>query len=157
MADNRSPEKRSSTMRAVRGKDTSPEWTVRRLLHRLGYRYRLHARNLPGSPDIAFPARRKAIFVHGCFWHAHGCSIGQPPKSRLDYWLPKLERNRERDSRKDAALMALGWKTLTVWQCETRDSDALAASLRAFLGAPQNSDRHGIRNRLSKNEAARAE
>ena len=124
-------------MRAVRGKDTSPEWTVRRLLHGMGYRYRLHARDLPGRPDIVFPRKRKAIFVHGCFWHAHGCPIGQPPKSRQDYWLPKLDRNRERDIEKEAALAALGWKVLTVWQCETRDNDELASAaerLQEYLG-----------------------
>ena len=133
MADTRTRAQRRRIMRAVRSRDTGPEWVVRRLLHGLGYRYRLHRRDLPGSPDLVFPARRKAIFVHGCFWHAHGCRGGRPPKSRPDYWLPKLERNRARDAEKRALLEALGWRILVVWQCETRDVGALSANLRAFL------------------------
>ena len=120
-------------MQAVRDKNTGPEWVVRRLLHGLGYRYRLHRRDLPGTPDLVFPSRRKAILVHGCFWHAHGCRYGRAPKSRLDYWLPKLERNKERDAEKQARLEALRWRVLTVWQCETRDVDALTVKLCAFL------------------------
>ena len=85
-------------------KDTEPEWAVRRLLHGLGYRYRLHRKDLPGKPDLVFPSRRKAIFVHGCFWHSHGCRYGRPPKSRLEYWLPKLKRNMKRDANKRAEL-----------------------------------------------------
>ena len=133
MADTRTPEQRRRIMQAVRCKDTKPERIVRRLLHGLGYRYRLHRSDLPGKPDLVFPGRRKAIFVHGCFWHAHGCRRGQPPKSRLDYWLPKLERNRERDAEKRASLESLSWSVLTVWQCETGDPDALAVRLCAFL------------------------
>lgn len=133
MADTRTPEQRRRIMQAVRSKDTKPERVVRRLLHGLGYRYRLHRSDLPGKPDLVFPGRRKAIFVHGCFWHAHGCRHGQPPKSRLDYWLPKLERNRERDAEKLAILESLHWSVLTVWQCEIGDSDALTARLCAFL------------------------
>jgi DNA mismatch endonuclease (patch repair protein) len=106
---------------------------VRRLLHGLGYRFRLHAKHLPGTPDIVFPSRRKAIFVHGCFWHAHGCPIGRPPKSRLDYWLPKLEANGRRDSAKLAELEAIGWAAFTVWQCQTKKLDELAAVLADFL------------------------
>lgn len=133
MADTRTREQRRRIMTAVRGKDTGPEWAVRRLLHGLGYRYRLHRKDLPGKPDLVFPARRKVIFVHGCFWHAHGCRHGRPPKSRLDYWLPKLERNRRRDAEKRAGLEALGWRVAIAWQCELRDRDALTARLRAFL------------------------
>ena len=133
MADTRTPEQRRRIMQAVRCKDTKPERIVRRLLHGLGYRYRLHRSDLPGKPDLVFPGRKKAIFVHGCFWHAHGCRHGQPPKSRLDYWLPKLERNRERDAEKRASLESLSWSVLTVWQCEIGDSDALAVRLCAFL------------------------
>lgn len=133
MADTRTRAQRRRIMRAVRGKDTSPEWAVRRLLHGLGYRYRLHRKDLPGKPDIVFPGRRKVVFVHGCFWHAHGCRIGRPPKSRLEYWLPKLEANKRRDAEKLAGLEALGWRALTVWQCEIADRDTLAARLRAFL------------------------
>jgi len=133
MADTRTKEQRRRIMQAVRGKDTGPEWTVRRLLHVLGYRYRLHRKDLPGKPDLVFPSRKKTIFVHGCFWHAHGCRYGQPPKSRLDYWLPKLERNKERDAEQVAQLETLGWKVLTVWQCETKDTETLTAKLTAFL------------------------
>jgi DNA mismatch endonuclease, patch repair protein len=133
MADNRTTQQRSQTMQAVHGKDTLPEWIVRRLIHREGYRYRLHPAKLPGKPDIVFPRLRKAIFVHGCFWHAHGCQYGQPPKSRLEYWLPKLEANRARDEAKEAQLRALGWSVLIVWQCETREPDALLPKLLRFL------------------------
>lgn len=133
MVDNRTPEQRRATMQAVRGKNTGPEWTVRRLLHRLGYRFRLHRKDLPGTPDIVFPSRRLALFVHGCFWHGHGCHIGQLPKSRLDYWKPKIEANAERDRRKQAALAADGWRVAVVWQCELADMDALTARLRCLL------------------------
>lgn len=131
--DTRSPEQRSRIMASVRTANTGPEWTVRRLLHASGYRYRLHSRSLPGKPDIVFSAKRKAIFVHGCFWHSHDCSKGRPPKSRLDYWEPKLQANRARDARNLAELEALGWQTLTVWQCETKDSDTLLKQLTEFL------------------------
>ena len=133
MADTRTKEQRRRIMRSVGVEDTGPEWAVRRLLHGFGYRYRLHRKDLPGRPDLVFPGRRKAIFVHGCFWHAHGCRYGRPPKSRLDYWLPKLERNRQRDAEKHTALEALRWRVLVVWQCEIRDLDTLAAKLCAFL------------------------
>ena len=133
MADNRTDSQRTETMRAVRGKDTQPEWFVRRLLHGQGYRYRLHDTRLPGKPDLVFASRRKAVFVHGCFWHAHGCRYGQPPKSKLDFWLPKLAANRRRDARQRAQLRALGWSVLTVWQCETRRPESLERKLRRFL------------------------
>lgn len=133
VVDTRTKGQRRRIMQAVRGKDTGPEWTVRRLLHGLGYRYRLHRRDLPGKPDLVFPARKKVIFVHGCYWHAHGCRYGRPPKSRLDYWLPKLEENKRRDAGRLRQLEALGWKVLIVWQCETRDMEALAPKLRTFL------------------------
>ena len=124
-------------MQAVKSKDTKPEMLVRRCLHAMGYRYRLHREDLPGKPDIVFVGRKKAIFVHGCFWHAHNCRHGRPPKSRLDYWLPKLEKNKTRDTEKHIRLEALGWQVLTVWQCEIKDLDALTASLCAFLkGGP---------------------
>ena len=122
-------------MQAVKSMDTKPEMTVRRCLHAMGYRYRLHPKELPGKPDIVFYGRKQAIFVHGCFWHAHGCRYGQPPKSRLDYWLPKLEENKKRDIEKRTRLEALGWEVLTIWQCEIKDLDALTASLCDFLEA----------------------
>lgn len=121
-------------MQAVKGKDTKPEMTVRRMLHGMGYRYRLHRKDLPGKPDIVFGPRKKAIFVHGCFWHHHGCSKGQFPKSRLDYWKPKLEENVERDRTKMEQLESLGWKVLVVWQCEIADTEGLSKRLRDFVG-----------------------
>lgn len=134
MTDRLDPSSRRRLMQAVRGKDTAPEIAVRSLLHRMGYRFRLHRKDLPGTPDIVLPGRKAAIFVHGCFWHGHGCRIGRLPKSKLDYWQPKIEANRERDARKAAALETLGWRVLTVWQCEIKDQPALEARLWTFLG-----------------------
>jgi DNA mismatch endonuclease (patch repair protein) len=128
---------RSRIMRAVGVRNTKPELAVRSILHRLGYRFRLHRKDLPGKPDIVFPSRRKAVFVHGCFWHGHGCSKGQAPKSRPEYWGPKLDANRARDERSLAALKVLGWKTLVVWQCDLSDSDKLARRLEGFVGGRQ--------------------
>jgi DNA mismatch endonuclease (patch repair protein) len=133
MVDNRSTESRSALMSRVGSKDTAPEMTVRRLLHAMGYRFRLHRRDLPGTPDIVFPRHRKAIFVHGCFWHAHGCRIGKPPKSRPEYWGPKLARNLARDAEKETALKAAGWQVLTLWQCEVKEWEALGERLKTFL------------------------
>lgn len=137
MPDTRSPEQRRRIMQAVKGKNTKPEWIVRRLLHRIGYRYRLHVKNLPGRPDIVFSRRKKAIFVHGCFWHAHGCRIGRPPKTRTAYWLPKLDENNRRDTSKQEQLRARGWSILVVWQCETKDLASLEFRLKEFLGHPR--------------------
>jgi DNA mismatch endonuclease (patch repair protein) len=125
---------RSALMAKIRGKNTGPELIVRRLLHRGGYRYRLHRRDLPGCPDIVFPARRKVVFVHGCFWHGHaGCAKAMIPKTRREYWLDKIERNKERDAFNSSKLNAAGWETLTVWQCELRDMPRLGERLIAFL------------------------
>ena len=135
MADNRTAQQRSETMRAVRSQDTQPEWFVRRLLHGLGYRYRLHDPSLPGKPDLVFAKRRKIVFVHGCFWHSHGCRYGQAPKSKLDYWLPKLAANKQRDREKACQLRSLGWSVITVWQCEIRYPERLTRRLQRFLGA----------------------
>lgn len=120
-------------MQAVKRSNTEPELIVRSLLHRLGYRFRLHSKVLPGSPDIVFPGRRKALFVHGCFWHGHECPKGRLPKSRLDYWGPKMAANRARDQGAERSLAALGWKSLVVWQCELHEPDALASRLHRFL------------------------
>ena len=148
MADTRTPEQRRRIMQSVGTANTGPELTVRRMLHRLGYRYRLHLKALPGRPDIVLPGRRRAIFVHGCFWHGHGCEKGRAPKSKLDYWGPKLDANRERDSRKEAELRALGWQVETVWQCEIADHNALKSKLIAYLGPPGKSDRQLARSRV---------
>ncbi len=128
------PTQRSERMSRVRHKDTKPEMVVRRLTHSLGYRYRLHRRDLPGQPDVVFPSRRKIILVHGCFWHQHGCPIYRYPKSRLEFWAPKLERNVRRDRENQARLRELGWEIL-VWECQAKrkDTSDLAAQLQAFL------------------------
>ena len=133
MADTRTPEQRSRIMAAVRSKHTSPEMTVRRWLFARGYRYRLHRKDLAGRPDRVLPSRRVVIFVHGCFWHGHGCAKGKLPKSRLEFWSDKIRRNRERDAKAAIALQAMRWRVLTIWQCETRDSDRLAESILSFL------------------------
>lgn len=123
-------------MAKVRGRNTGPEMIVRRLLHRLGYRYRLHVQGLPGSPDIVLPARRKIVFVHGCFWHSHpGCNRASRPNSNAEFWSKKLEANRERDLRQLDALRELGWEVLVIWQCELRDKAALELVLTGFLGS----------------------
>src|SRR5471030_3245696 len=127
-------EDRSRIMRAVRSKNTLPELTVRRLVHGLGYRFRLHRKDLAGKPDLVFPSRRKVIFVHGCFWHQHSCREGRIPGSNPEYWVPKLKRNVERDASARAELQAAGWKTLTIWECQTAGSAALGRVLREFLG-----------------------
>ena len=129
-------ETRSEIMRAVRSKDTKPEMVVRRLVHGMGYRYRLHRKDLPGKPDLVFPARRKVIFVNGCFWHGHDCTRGsRQPKDNADYWLAKITRNVERDRTSIAILQAAGWQVQTIWECETKvgDREALASRLDYFL------------------------
>lgn len=133
MADRLTPAQRSANMARIRAKDTKPELLVRRMVHGLGYRYRLHRRDLPGTPDLVFTPRRKVIFVHGCFWHLHSCPAGRIPATRRAYWEPKLRRNAARDAAHAAALEAAGWQVLTVWECETGDRDALRARLQAFL------------------------
>jgi len=133
MADTRTPEQRRRIMQSVGTRDTGPELIVRRIVYGLGHRYRLNVKGLPGRPDIVFPGRMKAIFVHGCFWHGHGCHKGRAPKSRLDYWKPKLKTNKKRDAAQLLALKVLGWSVLTVWQCETTDPKALSSRLSAFL------------------------
>lgn len=133
MADIFTKNQRRRIMQAVGNKDTDIEWAVRRLVFSLGYRYRLHRKDLPGTPDLVFPSRRKVIFVHGCFWHAHDCSYGRTPKSRRDYWLPKLERNKQRDAENLAKLEALNWGALIVWQCELRKLSILTEKIQAFL------------------------
>jgi DNA mismatch endonuclease (patch repair protein) len=125
---------RSANMRAIRSKDMQPELNVRSLAHKLGYRFRLHRKDLPGKPDLVFPARRKVIFVHGCFWHAHNCTVAHTPQSNLGYWLPKLERNTARDTRNIESLGALGWKVLVIWECEASDARKLKKIVHLFLG-----------------------
>ena len=120
----------------MRSKGSRPEMAVRRLLFSLGYRYRLHRKDLPGCPDIVFGKRRKVIFVHGCFWHRHqGCALARLPKSRLDFWIPKLEGNRTRDETNRGRLEDQGWQVLTVWECELGDAERLVGVMRRFLDA----------------------
>jgi DNA mismatch endonuclease (patch repair protein) len=125
---------RSANMRAIRSKDMLPEMKVRRLAHRLGYRFRLHRKDLPGTPDLVFSSRRKVIFVHGCFWHSHDCKAAHIPKSNQAYWLPKLERNKVRDARNIDGLRAGGWESLVIWECDTSDESSVIKRLRRFLG-----------------------
>jgi DNA mismatch endonuclease (patch repair protein) len=123
-------------MARVRSRDTKPELMVRRMLHAMGYRYRLHAKDLPGKPDIVFRGRRKAILVQGCFWHRHAdqdCPLARMPKSRLEFWGPKLEANRQRDIANVERLEALGWEVLLVWECELRDREQVGNALRRFI------------------------
>jgi DNA mismatch endonuclease (patch repair protein) len=127
-------EKRSAVMARVKSKDTSPEKAVRRILTRLGARYRLHRKDLPGSPDIVLPGRKLAIFVHGCFWHGHDCARGaRVPKANRDYWLAKVARNTARDEKAAAALGAEGWAVETIWECELKDEAGLADRLAKRL------------------------
>jgi DNA mismatch endonuclease (patch repair protein) len=129
-----SAEQRSRIMRAVKSQNTAPEKIVRSLLHNLGFRYRLHRKDLPGKPDIVFPGRSKVIFVHGCFWHGHACRRGaRTPKNNADYWIAKIERNRERDKNNVANLQNEGWQVLMVWECEIRDREVLTSRLTEFL------------------------
>jgi DNA mismatch endonuclease (patch repair protein) len=123
-------------MSLVRAVDTKPEMVVRRLVHSMGYRYRLHRRALPGTPDLVFPSRKAVIFVHGCFWHRHpdpACRLARLPKSRLDFWVPKLERNAERDREAVEALQAMGWRVLVIWECEIKDAVGLRRKVDGFL------------------------
>ena len=128
---------RSAIMRAVPGRDTSAEMKLRRILRKIAPGYRLHRKDLPGSPDVAYIGRKRAIFVNGCFWHGHDCKRGaRMPRTNAAYWTAKIARNRARDARTLGELEALGWRSLVVWECELSDEAALAARLRAFLDAP---------------------
>lgn len=134
--DTLTPQERSERMSKVRSADTRLEMSIRRLIHGMGYRYRLHRKDLPGKPDLVFPSRKKVIFVHGCFWHRHGdpgCKLARLPKSRLDFWLPKLTANAERDAKIQARLEDLGWGVMTVWECEAGDAEALKRRISEFL------------------------
>ena len=131
------PERRSENMRQIRSKGMKPEMYVRRLLYRMGYRYRLHRTDLPGRPDIVFPSAKRAIFVHGCFWNQHSsskCKIARLPKSRTEYWVPKLKRNKQRDQRNLREMRNLGWRVLVIWECQVkRNSSSLEKKLASFL------------------------
>lgn len=125
---------RSKMMARIRGRDTGPELAVRRIAHRMGLRFRLHRKDLPGRPDLVFPKHRLAVFVHGCFWHRHqGCRYASTPKSRIAFWTEKFAANVVRDARQEAALRALGWRVLVIWQCESRDEAAVERRLAASI------------------------
>ena len=136
MTDTLSPEKRSALMKRIRGKDTKPELTVRRMVHAMGFRYRLHVKDLPGRPDLVFPKKRKIIFVNGCFWHHHTdprCRKSSIPKSRTDFWLEKFRRNAERDATVETNLAHASWEILVVWQCELKNLETLKQKIHDFL------------------------
>ncbi len=132
--DKLAPERRSENMRQIRGKDTAPELAIRKLCRELGFTgYRIHRKDLPGKPDLAWIWRKLAVFVHGCFWHGHDCAEGiRKPKSNRDYWIPKIERNQQRDAENIAALRATGWKVLVIWECELAERGRLSKRLRKF-------------------------
>ena len=137
MVDRISTRRRSANMRAIRSTGTKPEMIVRRLVYGMGYRYLLHRRDLPGCPDMVFWGRRKAIFVHGCFWHQHddeNCKIARTPKSNQEYWFPKLRRNTERDRKNQKLLLEAGWATLVIWECQTEEARSLKERIIRFLG-----------------------
>ena len=136
MTDTLGPRDRSERMSLIRGVDTGPELTVRRLVHAMGFRYRLHCKELPGKPDLVFPRLRKIILVHGCFWHRHKkrtCKLARLPKSRIEFWEDKLEGNRLRDTRNKRLLRSRGWQVLEVWECELQNLKTLAVRIRYFL------------------------
>ena len=136
MVDTLSPEQRSDRMSRIRGKNTVPELAVRRVAHALGFRFRLHRKDLPGKPDLVFPRLKKVVFVHGCFWHGHDCGKGRLPKSNVEFWKAKIGGNRARDAKAVAALEAGGWTVMVLWQCDTKDKKVLENRLRRFLERP---------------------
>ena len=135
MADIVDSKRRSQLMAGIRGRDTAPELAVRRIAHRMGLRFRLHRKGLPGRPDLVFPKHRLAVFVHGCFWHRHeGCPFSHIPKTRTAYWAEKFERNVARDKRNREALQCLGWRVVVIWECEVGDETAVGQRLAAATG-----------------------
>ena len=137
MTDILSPEERSAAMSRIRGSDTKPEIAVRSALHAKGYRFRTNVRGLPGTPDVVFSKRRAAIFVHGCFWHRHGCKNTSTPKSRRRFWMEKFAANVERDGHVRALLVREGWRVFVAWECEVERDDSLLDRLVRFLGPPR--------------------
>lgn len=135
MADVVPPEVRSRMMSGIRGKNTQPEWMVRRALHARGYRYRLHVRDLPGRPDIVLPKHRAVVFVHGCFWHGHDCPLFRWPKTRPEFWHGKINRNRANDDKHRSALLNAGWRVAVVWECALRNYVDVGAELAEWIGS----------------------
>ncbi|WP_438282656.1 very short patch repair endonuclease [Pseudomonas alabamensis] len=134
MADTLTPEQRRYCMQCIKGKDTKPELKVRKIIHRLGYRYRLHGKQLPGSPDIILPKHKLCIFVHGCFWHRHdGCRYAYTPKTRLDFWEHKFSTNVTRDINTTNKLLDLGWRVEIIWECQTKQLDTLMSVIQGIF------------------------
>lgn len=133
MVDRLTPEKRSQLMARIGPKNTKPELIVRRMLHAAGWRYRLHRKGLPGTPDIVFGSRKVALFVHGCFWHGHHCKLGRLPKTRPEFWSDKIDGNRARDARKVDQLVKQGWRVMTIWQCSLKDRSGSLHEIETFL------------------------
>lgn len=125
--------KRSEIMRSIKGKDTKPEKIVRSLLHSMGYRFRIHVKDLPGSPDIVLPKHKSVIFVHGCFWHGHNCKIAKIPKTETPFWMNKFEKNKLRDEKNQSELRQRGWKVFVIWECETGDREALQEKISELI------------------------
>ncbi len=141
------------SMRANRSRNTAPELALRSLLHRAGYRFRVNVRGLPGTPDLVFTARRKAIWLHGCWWHAHpGCRHATIPRTRTAFWAEKFARNRQRDAENEGRLRAMGWNTLVIWECEIKDMVAIEALIRGFLGLARHT---GVRPASGAGQAGR--
>lgn len=154
MTDVVSSEKRSQMMSGIRSKDTQPEMIVRRALHARGFRYRLHVKDLPGKPDLVFPRYRSVVMVHGCFWHGHNCHLFKVPGTRTEFWLGKIERNRKRDAEVRAALHALGWRVLEVWECELRaarrdDYVPVVERIAVWLSSSSFNDGNGVHGKSS--------
>lgn len=156
MADTFTKSERSRIMAAVKSKDTAPEMIVRRLVHSLGYRYRLHVRTLPGTPDLVFPRLRKIINVSGCFWHMHGCARCRVPSSHREYWIAKLQRNAARDKRVQRSLRRAGWGVMVIWECQTRPAllQRLRARIIAYLKKPPKRPQRK-RRRVSRSRSAK--
>lgn len=134
--DKLTPDRRSENMRRIKSKGMKPEMAVRRAAHALGYRYRLHRKDLPGKPDLVFGPRKKVIFMHGCFWHGHSCKEGvRKPKTNVNYWREKIGKNRSRDATQQRELQAAGWSVLVLWECENKDT--IATKLHEFLNSAQ--------------------
>lgn len=134
MVDTLTPRERSERMARIKAKNTTPEMKLRKLVYGMGFRYRIHDRRLPGRPDLVFQGRRAVIFIHGCFWHRHsGCRLARIPKSNVEFWSNKLEKNRLRDARNIASLEALGWRVLVIWECEIKNDDRMKNTIKMFL------------------------
>lgn len=133
MVDKLTPVQRHRNMSAIKGKNTTPELAVRKLLHRLGFRFKIHDKTLPGTPDIVLPKYRTVIMVHGCFWHMHGCSLSKIPETRKDFWTAKLEKNQARDMRQESQLRSIGWTVITVWECGLTTEQAMLTQIKLLI------------------------